>query len=92
MSWAERSSVLSLGVGGWGDGWVKVEIKAISAQPTEVGVGLSWAELGNKLLVIIRIIVIRSESATSKSVIMMFGNDFEYLEYALEKCFPCDIL
>ena len=29
-------------------GWVKVEIKAISAQPTEVGVGLSWAELGNK--------------------------------------------
>ena len=27
-------------------GWVKVEIKAISAQPTEVGVGLSWAELG----------------------------------------------
>ena len=28
-------------------GWVKVEIKAISAQPTEVGVGLSWAELGN---------------------------------------------
>ena len=28
----------------WG---VKVEIKAISAQPTEVGVGLSWAELGN---------------------------------------------
>ena len=28
---------------GWG---VKVEIKAISAQPTEVGVGLSWAELG----------------------------------------------
>ena len=30
-------------------GWVKVEIKAISAQPTEVGVGLSWAELGNKL-------------------------------------------
>ena len=23
------------------------EIKAISAQPTEVGVGLSWAELGN---------------------------------------------
>ena len=29
-------------------GWVKVEIKAISAQPTEVGVRLSWAELGNK--------------------------------------------
>ena len=29
----------------WGGG-VKVEIKAISAQPTEVGVGLSWAELG----------------------------------------------
>ena len=27
-------------------GWVKVEIKAISAQPTKVGVGLSWAELG----------------------------------------------
>ena len=26
-----------------------VEIKAISAQPTEVAVGLSWAELGNKL-------------------------------------------
>ena len=25
-----------------------IEIKAISAQPTEVGVGLSWAELGNK--------------------------------------------
>ena len=25
----------------------EVEIKAISAQPTEVGVGLSWAELGN---------------------------------------------
>ena len=24
------------------------EIKAFSAQPTEVGVGLSWAELGNK--------------------------------------------
>ena len=39
----------------------------------------------NKLLVIIRIIMIRSKSATSKSVIMMFGNDFEYLEYALEK-------
>ena len=38
-------SVLSLGVGGW----IKVEIKAISAQPTEVGVGLSWAELGNIL-------------------------------------------
>ena len=34
-------------MGGVG-GWVKVEIKAISAQPTEVGVGLSWAELGNK--------------------------------------------
>ena len=32
-------------------GWVKVEIKAISAQPTEVGVGLSWAELGNFQLV-----------------------------------------
>ena len=30
----------------WGGG-VKVEIKAISAQPTEGGVGLSWAELGN---------------------------------------------
>ena len=42
LSWAELSSVLSLGVG-----WVNVEIKAISAQPTEVGVGLSWAELGN---------------------------------------------
>ena len=28
---------------------VKVEIKAISAQPTEVGVGLSWAELGNRI-------------------------------------------
>ena len=27
----------------------KVEIKAISAQPNEVGVGLSWAELGNKI-------------------------------------------
>ena len=26
-----------------------VEIKAISAQPTEVGVGLSWAELGNNV-------------------------------------------
>ena len=26
---------------------MKVEIKSISAQPTEVGVGLSWAELGN---------------------------------------------
>ena len=26
-----------------------VENKAISAQPTELGVGLSWAELGNKL-------------------------------------------
>ena len=24
-----------------------LKIKAISAQPTEVGVGLSWAELGN---------------------------------------------
>ena len=45
MSWAELSSVLSLGMGGW----VKVEIKAISAQPTEVGVGLSWAELGKKV-------------------------------------------
>ena len=45
MSWAELSSVLSLGV----VGWVKVEIKAISAQPTEVGVGLSWAELGKSL-------------------------------------------
>ena len=44
MSWAGLSSVLSLGVGGGG-----VEIKAISAQPTEVGVGLSWAELGNKV-------------------------------------------
>ena len=33
---------------GWGVGWVKVEIKAISAQSTEVGVELSWAELGNK--------------------------------------------
>ena len=32
-----------------GGGGVKVEIKAISAQPTEVGVGLSWAELGKKL-------------------------------------------
>ena len=39
LSWAELSSVLSLGV----------EIKAISAQPTEVGIGLSWAELGNKI-------------------------------------------
>ena len=29
-----------------GRGGVKVEIKAISAQPTEVGVRLSWAELG----------------------------------------------
>ena len=32
-----------------GGGGVKVEIKAISAQPTEVGLGLSWAELGNIL-------------------------------------------
>ena len=36
LSWAELSSVLSLGVGG-----VKVEIKAISAQPS-----WSWIELG----------------------------------------------
>ena len=28
-----------------------IEIAAISAQPTEVGVGLSWAELGNKIVV-----------------------------------------
>ena len=39
-------------LGGWywvvvGSGGIKVEIKAISAQLTEVGVGLSWAELGN---------------------------------------------
>ena len=27
-----------------------VENKAISAQPTELGVGLSWAELGNKIV------------------------------------------
>ena len=33
-------------------GWVKVEIKAISAQPTEIGVGLSWAELGNIVIAI----------------------------------------
>ena len=35
-------------MGGVVGGWVKVEVKAISAQPTEVGVGLSWAELGKK--------------------------------------------
>ena len=29
---------------------IQVEIKAISAQPTEVGVGLSWAELGKNYL------------------------------------------
>ena len=36
---------------GWVGGWVAGEsgIKAISAQPTEVGVGLSWAELGHYL-------------------------------------------
>ena len=39
-------------LGGWywvvvGSGGIKVEIKAISAQPTEVVVVLSWAELGN---------------------------------------------
>ena len=44
MSWADLTS------GGGGGGGVKVEIKAISAQPTEVGVGLSWAELGNILI------------------------------------------
>ena len=38
-----------MGLMGKGGGWVKVEIKAISAQPTEVGVRLSWAELGNFL-------------------------------------------
>ena len=37
-------------MGGLGGGVVKVEIKAISAQPTEVGVGLSWAELGNMVV------------------------------------------
>ena len=30
---------------------LKVEIKAISAQPTEVGVGLSWAELGKTCII-----------------------------------------
>ena len=50
--WAVPSSAqagFKLILGGGAVGWVKVEIKAISAQPTEVGVGLSWAELGNKL-------------------------------------------
>ena len=35
-------------------GWVKVEIKAISAQPLEVGVGLSWAELGNNAMMTLK--------------------------------------
>ena len=41
--------VLSLGVGGRGGGGVKVEIKAISAQPTELE--LDWAGLSLAMIV-----------------------------------------
>ena len=43
MSWAELSSVLSLG-----GGWVKVEIEAISAQPTEFELDLAGLSLAKK--------------------------------------------